>query len=290
MTQFPVVELLNNVAAVTIKLDGQGGMLTLINADGKQLVRLDSGANLYLGGHGVEGDIFMFQKGITAATQGFGAGLMPLSKATVHVAAQGPNDSGSILLRNGDIKEIVRIDSRRLEPSEDPNNLIHPAGGRIAVKNGFGQDTIILDGPDGDIILKDADCAEEFDLARPDGVEPGTVMVLDEEGKLQASERPYDKKVAGVVSGAGDYKPGLVLDRQEARPDRLPVALMGKVHCKVDAGYSAIEVGDLLTTSPTPGHAMRAGDPARAFGAVIGKALRSLPSGRGLIPILVALQ
>jgi hypothetical protein len=46
----------------------------------------------------------------------------------------------------------------------------------------------------------------------------------------------------------------------------------------------------MLTTSSTPGHAMRATDPGRAFGAVIGKALGSLPSGRGLVPVLVALQ
>jgi hypothetical protein len=35
---------------------------------------------------------------------------------------------------------------------------------------------------------------------------------------------------------------------------------------------------------------MQASDPARAFGSVIGKALQALPSGTGLIPILVALQ
>ena len=35
---------------------------------------------------------------------------------------------------------------------------------------------------------------------------------------------------------------------------------------------------------------MKAADPARAFGAVIGKALRPLAAGRGLIPILVVLQ
>jgi hypothetical protein len=35
---------------------------------------------------------------------------------------------------------------------------------------------------------------------------------------------------------------------------------------------------------------MRASDPLQAFGAVIGKALRPLAEGRGLIPILVALQ
>ncbi len=31
-------------------------------------------------------------------------------------------------------------------------------------------------------------------------------------------------------------------------------------------------------------------DPERAFGAVLGKALRPLPTGRGLIPVLIALQ
>jgi hypothetical protein len=65
---------------------------------------------------------------------------------------------------------------------------------------------------------------------------------------------------------------------------------MGKVYCKVDAELSPLEVGDLLTTSATPGHAMKATDPLNAFGAVIGKALRPLKTGKGLIPILIALQ
>jgi hypothetical protein len=69
---------------------------------------------------------------------------------------------------------------------------------------------------------------------------------------------------------------------------RAPVALVGKVFCKVDADFAPIAVGDLLTTSPTAGCAMRATD--RAFGAVIGKALASHADGLGLIPILVTLQ
>jgi len=70
----------------------------------------------------------------------------------------------------------------------------------------------------------------------------------------------------------------------------MPIALIGKVYCRVDAEYVPIEVGDLQTTSPTPGHAMKADDHLKAFGAVIGKALRPLRSGQGLIPILIALQ
>ena len=93
-----------------------------------------------------------------------------------------------------------------------------------------------------------------------------------------------------MVSGAGNYRPALVLDRQPGEAHRLPVALLGKVNCRVDASFAPVVVGDLLTTSPTPGHAMKAGDPQRAFGAVIGKAMQSLAAGQGLIAILVALQ
>jgi hypothetical protein len=62
------------------------------------------------------------------------------------------------------------------------------------------------------------------------------------------------------------------------------------VYCKVDAEYAPIEVGDLLAASPTAGHAMKVTDRNEAFGAVIGKALGRLDAGRGLIPMLIALQ
>jgi hypothetical protein len=142
----------------------------------------------------------------------------------------------------------------------------------------------------GDITMPASDFAEDFQVAAGDAVEPGTVMALDENGALRPSDKSYDRKVAGVVSGAGDLRPGLILDRQKSSEGRLPLALVGKVYCKVDAAYGPIEVGDLLTTSATPGRAMKASDPSRAFGAVIGKALRPFESGCGLIPILVALQ
>jgi hypothetical protein len=142
----------------------------------------------------------------------------------------------------------------------------------------------------GDIRLTNAaDCAEDFTVMETESVEAGTVVVLGEEGAVRPSERAYDKRVAGVISGAGGYKPGIVLDKQPLA-NRQPVALMGKAYCKVDAQYGAIEVGDLLTTSSTPGHAMKADDPFKSFGAVIGKALRPLREGQGLIPILIALQ
>ncbi len=161
---------------------------------------------------------------------------------------------------------------------------VHGKGGRLA---GFFEGDVEVT---GDIRLTNADCAEDFDIAGLANVEPGTVMVIDSEGALRESDQAYDKRVAGVISGAGDFKPGIVLDKQESSCNRMPIALLGKVYCKVDAQHGAIEVGDLLTTSPTPGYAMKTNDPLKAFGAVIGKALRPLKEGQGLIPILIALQ
>jgi hypothetical protein len=143
---------------------------------------------------------------------------------------------------------------------------------------------------DGDVFLTGADCAEQFDVSSVATSEPGTVMVITPDSRLEPNQCAYDKKVAGVISGAGGFRPGIILDKQVSDGNRAMLALVGKVYCKVDAQFAAIEVGDLLTTSPTPGHAMKADDPTRAFGAVIGKALGKLRSGQGLIPILVGLQ
>jgi hypothetical protein len=142
----------------------------------------------------------------------------------------------------------------------------------------------------GDILLTGADCAEYFDVAGAQPPEPGTVVVIDQGGGLRESRDAYDKKVAGVISGAGEYTHALLLDRRPSDEARVPVALVGKVYCKVDADCSPIQVGDLLTTSPTPGHAMKAVEPLKAFGAVIGKALSPLKEGQRLIPILINLQ
>ena len=143
----------------------------------------------------------------------------------------------------------------------------------------------------GDVELENADCAEEFD-AQSGKVNPGTVMVLNNHGILEPSYLTYDKRVAGIVSGAGYFKPAIVLDKQNKLKNnsRVSISLTGKAYCKVDATYSRIETGDLLTTSSTFGHAMKAEDPFQAFGAIIGKALQSVDQGLSLIPVLVALQ
>lgn len=157
---------------------------------------------------------------------------------------------------------------------------------------GYFQGTIRVEGDvevKRDVLLSGADCAEEFQTSEAAQIEPGSVVVLGQNGELQESAVPYDTKVAGVVSGAGSFRPAIILDRKDS-PRRVAVALVGKVYCKVDAQYAPISVGDLLTSSPTAGHAMRATDPSRSFGSVIGKSLGSLSAGTGLVPMLVCMQ
>jgi len=162
--------------------------------------------------------------------------------------------------------------------------------GAIVVLDSQGEVRIRLDGNTGDIALLGADCAEEFQIAPGVVVEPGMVMVIHNDNMLCVSQRAYDRKVAGIIAGAGDYRPGIVLGKYMSSQGRMPIALVGRTYCKVDARYAPIEIGDLLTTSDTPGHAMKANDPLQAFGAVIGKALRSLSDGQALLPVLIALQ
>jgi hypothetical protein len=68
-----------------------------------------------------------------------------------------------------------------------------------------------------DVIL--SDFAEHFDLADVE-IEPGTVVAIDENGALRPSNESYDKKVAGVVSGAGTFRPAIILGKQ-TRPDQV---------------------------------------------------------------------
>jgi hypothetical protein len=135
-----------------------------------------------------------------------------------------------------------------------------------------------------------ADCAEDFDVDERVDSSPGSVMVIGAEGVLEPCSAAYDSRAVGVVSGAGEYRPAVRLDSAKSERKRAPIGLIGKVFCKVDAHFASIEVGDLLTTSQTVGHAMKVSDRRSAIGATVGKALAPLPSGRGIIPILIVLQ
>jgi hypothetical protein len=146
------------------------------------------------------------------------------------------------------------------------------------------------------------DFSENFDIAPVHGIKAGAVSTEIERGlvvsidpanpgKLAVSRRAYDRSVAGIISGAGGIRPGLVMGQQGSIADgKQPVALTGRVWAYCDATQHPIKPGDLLTTSTTPGHAMRVINYRKAQGAIIGKAMTALKGGRGLVLVLVSLQ
>jgi hypothetical protein len=154
--------------------------------------------------------------------------------------------------------------------------------GRIRVSN-----------PAGDPIVEigeGLDYAEGFDVSGSLEIDEGSVLIIDADnpGKLALSKTSYDTKVAGIVAGAEGLGSGVRLGAGQFDYD---VALAGRVYCKVDAAEEGVRPGDLLTTSDTAGHAMKAADYTRAQGAILGKAMESLDKGqRGKILVLVTLQ
>jgi hypothetical protein len=142
----------------------------------------------------------------------------------------------------------------------------------------------------GTIRAEGNDIAEPFDMTDKEGLEMGDVVIIDPDNPLHVKKSimEYDTLVAGIVSSreqAGYIAGG----RSDGTSDK-PLALAGRVLCKVTAENGMIAIGDLLTTSNTPGFAMKATDREKSFGSVIGKALQPLDDNNGIIMILVALQ
>jgi hypothetical protein len=136
-----------------------------------------------------------------------------------------------------------------------------------------------------------ADLAEPFELSHDD-IANGSVVIIDSDhpGRLKLSAESYDRRVAGVVSGANGVNPGISLHQEGMLEGGKNVALSGRVYVLADAGSGAIKPGDLLTTSDTPGHAMKVNDHGKAQGAILGKAMSGLDDGKGLVLLLVTLQ
>ena len=142
-------------------------------------------------------------------------------------------------------------------------------------------------------IMGGADLAEPFKITSgQNDVSQGAVVVIDKKnpGQLKMSDQPYDRHVAGVVSGANGINPGIQMQQQGLLTGGKNVALTGRVYVLADASNGPIEPGDLLTTSTAPGHAMKVTDNAKAQGAILGKAMTGLSEGKGMVLVLVTLQ
>ncbi len=139
-------------------------------------------------------------------------------------------------------------------------------------------------------ITAGSDLAENFEVSGV--VKPGMIVAINPNNpeKLVLARGAYNRRVAGIVSGANNLSAGMVLPNLDQKAASMPVALSGRVWVYADATKNPIIAGDLLTTAAIPGHAMKVTNYKRANGAVIGKALTSLKSGTGLVLVLVNLQ
>ena len=167
----------------------------------------------------------------------------------------------------------------------------------------LGQGRIITQ----EIEVTGADLAEYYAVSNSATMpKPGMLMALDpnKPGSLKVTSSAYDRKLAGVISGANGIKPGILMggemtndessksitDKYRTSKGEYAIALVGKVYVYADASNGSIEVGDLLTTSTNPGYAMKVTDYSRAQGAIVGKAMSTLQSGQGFVLVLVNLQ
>ncbi len=135
-----------------------------------------------------------------------------------------------------------------------------------------------------------ADFAEQLPVQGEEvDYKPGDVLVISTSADktVELSSKAFATTVIGVYSTDPAVLAGAP-DTNEALGG-VPVAVVGIVPCKVSAENGAIQRGDLLVTSSTPGYAMKAGaNPPQ--GTVLGKAMQSLKEGLGVILILVTLQ
>lgn len=270
-----VLRLYDELAQNLLVIDGneadEGSNISMYNESARRTIELDS----HEGGE---------QDGVIRLYDGDGT-------VNIELVADHTNSNGNVRLYNDAGGLTVELDSQEADNA-----------GEIVIYDATGTPTITLDADVGgssrvitDVLqINGADLSENFDIHGGAGsIEPGTVVSIDPSspGRLLVSRRAYDSRVAGVVSGAGGVRTGLLMQHPGTiASGEHPVALTGRVYCKADAAYGAIEPGDLLTTSDTDGHAMKVTDRDRAQGAILGKAMTSLQSGRGMVLVLVTLQ
>ena len=119
-----------------------------------------------------------------------------------------------------------------------------------------------------------ADLAEIYET--DNNYEVGTVVVFGGTKEITTTDQKYDTRVAGVIS----ENPAYIMN---SKSDGQPVALAGKVKCKV---HGTISKGTMLVASEKTGCATQSEHPP--VGSVIGKALESYNSDEtGVIDIVV---
>jgi hypothetical protein len=256
-----------------------GGIITFVDGDKNTLMVLtDSGTTGTLTIEAITntaGSVDLFDNTVTK-TIDIG-GVTSSASDTINIAT------------NGTIGDTISIGN-----STAGTNITLTAGGTIDLEGAVTMDLAAIgatqfalchtnadtdDEPIGDCSgAPTADYAEQYPVAAGieygDIVVPGTKKVTTTEGdqivQLLKSSRAYQGPVVGIVSNNyGDFTSAGYNINEEDNP--MPVALVGRVPVKVTNEGGAINVGDYLTTSSTPGKAMK----ATKAGRVIGMALQA---------------
>jgi hypothetical protein len=221
----------------------------------------------------------------------------PDGLSAISAIAQGPQTVGLFARSRHDTAVVAESDNGIfLLTGADGNNR------RFAVVRATG--AVLADGPH----TGPADYAEMLPASGvASDFEPGDVLVIGPDGKMVKATSPYAPNLAGVYStapgfvgdmrvtehGIGVYDDPEVKDEEELW---LPVTLMGVVPVKVIAEDGPVRPGDLLTSSATFGHAMRAAPvmvnnvAIYPTGTILGKSLEHFERGSGLIRVLVMLR
>jgi hypothetical protein len=237
-------------------------------------------AGLHLKGPGFP-DSFMYLE----SESGEDAGIRLYESGTVKWHIFNSSDNAGLDIRSSDFSKVLFAEQSTGNVgigTTSPTEKLTVRGGNILIESSDGTDVLELG--------EGLDYAEGFDVSESTKIDAGTVLIIDADnpGKLAISVKAYDSKVAGIVAGAKGIGSGVRLGAGGFDHD---VALAGRVYCNVDATQAAVEPGDLLTTSATPGYAMKSTDYTRAQGAILGKAMESLEKGqKGQILVLVTLQ
>lgn len=217
-----------------------------------------------------------------------GVGVRVWSAGMDGVAVESANWNGVYVASSG-------VDAIRVQTAGQDGLRFYNGMGRDYIRAGSDADLDFRVENDGTVradggFHTGADFAELMTTEDdPTSYEPGDVLVISLEADRSArlSSEPYSTLVLGIYS----TDPGVVGSpdpMDEDQSEKVPVAVVGIVPCKVSAENGPIRRGDLLVTASTAGHAMRAEEPRP--GTILGKALEPLETGTGVVDVLVTLQ
>lgn len=206
-------------------------------------------------------------------------GLLRIEERNGGFLRLGLNQNGNVLIPGDLATRSVSLDSGTKIDGAGANVV-----GKVIASAGFSGHCVtgaFNPGVVGDNlnVTCNSDVAETF--GTDERTEPGDLVVFIPEDRtfpaVQLSTQPYEGAIVGVVS----TDPGLVFDQGETRlsgdnsnlitDNKTVVAMVGRVPTKFSLENGPIAVGDPLTSSSTPGTAMK----ATQAGRIIGYAMQS---------------